>query len=420
MAATLLAVALILFTSSTLPLLGDYTEWTYHGVLLRDALQHHPDAAYTLKHYPVPNTLTIAGLGVLMLVFSVTTAAKLWILFIVLLGLYASYDLQRATGSPQLWKTLLISTAAALGGPFWFGFTNFILGTFFAMLFCARLLRGRSTFWPGTLLLLAAFLSHMIPWAFALLAIALWALQNKRPRALLAAVPSLLLCAWYFVARYSHNDADGKAGMVASVPYMTPLFAAFKLNTFLKSWGFVNPATTDTNSVLLQFTGAHAFLLLVLLDLVVAAAAAALLFLFARRSLRNASPTRFFWITVAIFVAAALLLPGAAAGISDPGGRMLQVAVWTAICIVSTHRRWLTTTLTASTAILLAANLWVMKSALMAAPQPGANTGLPQHIRTFGHVYYADRYRYAFAIESGQRNLPIYPTALFLRTAPKP
>ena len=93
------AAAIIILLSSRSPLaLGDYAEWTYHGVLLRNVLQGHPDAAYQLKHYPVPNSFTTAALGFLMLVFPWQIAAKLWLVMQSLLGLWSAYTLSRAAG----------------------------------------------------------------------------------------------------------------------------------------------------------------------------------------------------------------------------------------------------------------------------------------------------------------------------------
>ena len=79
--------------------LGDYAEWTYHGILFRNVLQGSPNAAYALKHYPVPNSLTTLGLGLLMLLLPWQLAAKIWLLIGLCLGLVAAYVLGNSTGS---------------------------------------------------------------------------------------------------------------------------------------------------------------------------------------------------------------------------------------------------------------------------------------------------------------------------------
>lgn len=419
-AGVLLCLAAILFLHSGAPAAGDFGEWTYHGVLFRDVLTRHPDAGYLLKPYPVPNSLTTWVLGALMLVFPWLIAAKVFLLLEVALGLFAAWELSNCSGTPRILQLLWFASAAALGINFWAGFTNFMLGTFLAMLICARLLRGKVSFWPDALLLTLLFFSHMIPWGFAVLALILWARQNKRWSAIPHAVPSALLCLWYFVGRFTHANADGHADMVASVRYMTPLFAAFKVNTFLKNWGFINPATTDTNSVLLALSGREIFFLLLAFDLLLATAAAWMLSATAWKSIRERSPARFLWMAAAAFVLISLLMPGAAAGISDPGGRMMQVAIWSGLCLLTVNRRWLSGLLTACVAVLLAANLWLMNVAMMNPSARAADAGLPVRVRTFAHVYFTDRVSYPPAILDGQRDLPIYPTALFLRTAPKP
>lgn len=143
----LATAAAILLGVRAAPALGDYAEWTYHGVLLRNVLQGLPDVGYTLKHYPVPNSLTTLGLGLLMLVLPWQLAAKVWLLVELCLGLGAAYALGSSTGNRQNWSLLVLLPAMLLGIPFWAGFSNFLLGTYLAMLICALLLRGFESRW---------------------------------------------------------------------------------------------------------------------------------------------------------------------------------------------------------------------------------------------------------------------------------
>ena len=83
----LLLFAMLLFGHQGMPVLGDYGEWTYHGVLLRDALRGAPEPHYFLKHYPVPNSLTTVGMGLLMLSLPWAPAAKVWLCVELVLGL---------------------------------------------------------------------------------------------------------------------------------------------------------------------------------------------------------------------------------------------------------------------------------------------------------------------------------------------
>ena len=418
----LLGFAFCLFRSSPGPALGDYVEWTYQGVLLRDVLQGHPDPAYWLKSYPVPNDLTTLGLGTLMLVLPWQMAAKLWLLAGTGLGLFAVHRLQTAASTPrQSWRLPVITAAALLGSTLWFGFFNFMLGTYFAMWVCALLLREAPSRWKYAVLLVLAFVSHMIPWFFALLAMALYAWQHRRFRLLLQAAPSGLLCVWYFAGRLLHGNPDAKADMVATARYMSPSFALFKMNSVLKSWGFINPAATDKDSLLLQIAGLKVFLLCFVCN---AAVALLVLWLLARAARAafvahtpvTRTPLFFLWTTMALFCGFGLIMPGALAGISDPGARMLQVALWCGACVVATSRRSVRGALSACAAVLLAVNIWLMHRVMAQPPQTGSvSEHLPARIREFAHVYYGYGWQFYRAIPGTSHDLRIFPTAMFVR-----
>jgi hypothetical protein len=415
--AALLGFAVILLRQPGGPRLGDYPEWTYHGVLLRDVLQGHADAGYALKTYPVPNSLTTVGLGLLMLVLPWALAAKVWLLLGAALGLYSGVQLQRAAGREQAWKTVLLPAAVVFGSAFWYGFMNFLLGTYLAMLFCALLFRRRESRWKYAALLTVLFFTHMIPFAFALLVFLLYVWERKQWSILRQALPALALCLWYFAGRFLHRNIDGSTPMRASVPWATPAFAAFKINTLLKSWGFINPSTNATDSILLRLAGEKGFLLLFVVNAALAVAVLSLICAMGWRSGRFRSPHRFFWMAVGLFSAVAMILPGAAAGISDPGGRMLQVSLWSAVCVISVQRKWLDAALTTCSALLLAVNCLLFAAVGMRQqPFAGAENGpLPARLREFAHVTYTNTWTCYENIESGRHDVDIYPTAMFVR-----
>ena len=419
--ASLLVAAAILLSSSAAPILGDYVEWVYHGVLLRDALQGHPNPAYLLKTYPVPNSLTTVGIGLIMLVMPWKLAAKLWLIAGMALGLAAACRLQAASGRRQAWPIIVIAASALLGITFWCGFTNFLLGTYLAMWFCASLLRGGESRRLYAALLVLLFFTHMIPFGFAILVLGLYAWQTGRWGMLFQTLPALVLCLWYFAGRSAHGNADGQAGMVASVPYMTPAFAAYRVNSYLKCWGFVNPASSFDDSILMRLVGAKMFIALFALNAIIATGALWLGARTAWESIRTRSSQRFFWLAIAIFFSAALVMPGAAAGISDPGGRMVQVAVWTAVCTVATRRRWSGPLLGGCALLLLAANCWLLAAVAMTPPLQGSLAGpLPGFLRKFGHVLYIDRWTDYGVIDSRKMDAAIYPTAMFLERPQQP
>ena len=415
--AALLAFAAVLFAHAGLPVLGDYGEWSYHGALLRDVLAGHADAAYQLKHYPVPNSLTTVALGLLMTVLPWVIAAKLWLLAEAGLGLVCAWMLNRASPGRDGWMLWVLPGGVLFGIDFWAGFSNFLFGVYFAMLFCALLLRGSRSRRVLSLLLVLVFFSHMIPFGFCCLALVFFAWQTRRPGLLWAMLPGLLLTFWYLAGRFlGQGDADAQAGMEDSTRYLSRTFLAFKANTYLKGWGLINPGLGALDSVGVRVLGEPVFAALVVLDI---GLGLLLLWLFwknLRRAFKERTPDRFLWGTVAVFCCIFPAMPGALAGISDPGGRMLQVAVWAALVASATTRRWQGPALAVAATGLLASNLWLFATVAFQPSALGVTTGrLPERVRLFGHVYFADRAGYPARIDRGPMDLPIYPTALFLK-----
>jgi hypothetical protein len=409
------AMAAILFANHRPPLFTDYAEWTYHGVLLRDWLQGHPDSAYLLKTYPVPNSLTTIGLGVLMLVMPWKIAAKLWLVIEVTVGLLCANRLQRASNSQQGWQLMIVTAGALVGVNLWYGFTNFQFSTYFAMLFCALLIEDIQSQWIYGALLVLLFFSHMIPFGLALCALCLYAWQHGRWQILWQSLPSLLLSVWYFVGRSIHGNVDGKAGMHSSVPYASSLFAAFRINTFLKCWGFVNAASTVHDSVLLKLTGTSLFLFFFALDAVIGISVLVLAGIAARRSISRHDSLRFFWLTIGLFFLVGLIMPEVAAGVSDPGGRMVQVSLWCAVCVLTTRSRWVRRMLSCCAVGLMALSLYEMAVVAERPPTKGIVSALPMRLREFGHVIYTVHSVDYDQLSDNKMDANIYPTAMFVK-----
>jgi hypothetical protein len=413
--AALAAMAVIMLAGHQAPLLSDYVDWVYQGLLLSHVFKGHPDSAYLLKNYAVPNSLTTFGLGVLMVLMPWKIAAKVWLILGMIGGLLCADRLQRAAGKRQGWRILVVTGTALIGITWWCGFTNFLLGTYLAMLLCALLLEGFESRWIYAVLLAVLFFAHMIPFGFGLLVLGLYAAQTGRWRLLWQALPSVGLCLWYFAGLLTHHNADAQTGMEASVPYMTPVYAAFRVNTYLKCWGFVNTTSTFQDSVLLKLVGTKVFVLLFLLNAVIAAAVLVLLWRTASEAIRGKTAARFFWLAVSIFFVVALLMPGAVAGISDPGGRMLQVAVWCGVCMVTTRKQWSGVALSACAMVLIAFSCYQMSAVAMQPGVVGTTGGpVPGWMRKFGHVVYIGRQGDYECIEKNDMRCVIYPTAMFL------
>jgi hypothetical protein len=108
-------------------------------------------------------------------------------------------------------------------------------------------------------------------------------------------------------------------------------------------------------------------------------------------------------------------MPSELAGLSDPGGRMMQLAVWTAMCVVVARRTWLRGALACCAGVLLGINLFLLGTVASDPTMTGAATGpLPASARGFAHVYYTRRWDYYDSIAEGKMDRKIYPTAMFL------
>jgi hypothetical protein len=397
----------------------DYSDWTYEGVMLRDTMTGHPPPNAILKHYPVPNSLETVGIALLCFVFPAELAAKVWILiylgltFLVSLYLYRSWE----CSSPLLW---LVAPGIFVGLDFWWGLVSFLLGVLWVMLLSGMLLRGTNSRWKYAAVLVLAFFTHMVPFSMAMLLLFCFSIERRRYSLLWQALPGVVLTIWYVFGRYFlGGNADGQAGMKSTVRYLSTPFWAFKVNTYLKSFDFVNPATSSKGLLAIR-VGDAAFLLLFLLNLVIASAFLYLIFTSIRRAIRSRSETRFFWIAFAMTLPLIVLLPGAALGISDPGARVLQSALWPALWLCAGNVRVLR--VAAVAAVLLSClNVWQWSTLVFAAPPPVLSSGrsrLPSVISKFGQAQYSDRYEYYEALRRGDMSLPVWPTGMFRPAVP--
>jgi len=418
--AALAAFAASLWLHPAPPALGDFGDWTYEAVLLRDLLLGHGHAGYWLKQYPVPNSFNTVVMALFGIVLPWKAAAKLYLCLQLAIGFVASLALFAAARSrrPGLRSTLwfVVPGAVFLGVNFWYGFMNFQVGVAWAMLVCALLLVGSEGIVLFSFLLTLTFFTHMIPCAFACLAVLLYARQYRRWRILWSLLPVVILSGAYVVGRfvYAHN-ADAQAAIDTKIRYLSGAFFAFKVNTFLKSFGFVNPSSNLDTSVALRLFGDKVFLVLFLLN---ALLAAIFLYLIVRRvteCFRTRCPQSFLWWTFLIFVMSYAVAPGKGLGVSDPGARLLQTALWIALFLVA-DSEWLMRIAAVCGLCLLAANFVLFNTLATAPPQAGAEqTKLPPFIAHFGHMPYQDKTQYYDDLARGRFNEDIFPTGLFLK-----
>ncbi len=386
------------------PSLTDYANWTYQGWLLREHLLRHADVAHTLKSYPVPNSLTTMGIGVLGLVLPWLWAAKVWL--VVQLGICygAMRYLLRTVGAPAV-AWVVVPQAVFLNVNFWYGFMNFELGLAWVMVFAALLLKGARTCLLGGVLVLA-FFTHMIPFCFCVLLLFLKVWESKRWLEVLAAAPAVALTVWYVLGRFLvAGNADGQAGMQASVRNYSAAFWVFKANSYAKSFGFANPLGYDQ-----AVFGRAGFYALLAAEVLLAGVVAWGLL----RSARGGR--RFLWLGLGFFVPIYLLAPGTALGISDPGARVLQtgLALGVVLCWVR-MRRELRIVAGACGGVLAAGGLFMflsyggaLGSVLHEAPGDRAK------VAQFARVPNVDQDYFYDALDRGDLMLTVFPTGMLL------
>lgn len=409
--------AAILWTHAGMASLTDYSNWTYQGVLLRDHLLRVPDAAHWFKPYPVPNSAGTLGIGLLALVLPWMAATKVWICLQMAAEFVTLRHLLRTVGATA-WAWAVLPVALFLNVNFWYGFANFELGLCWVLLMASVLLRaargGMLRGWQVGGLLVLAFLTHMIPFAFCGLLLLLYARQTGKWKIVRQLVPAALLCVWYVAGRFvvAHN-ADGQAGMAASVKNYSAAFWVFKVNSYLKSFGFAHPSGMDA-----VLHGRTILLVLFAANLVLAALLGWRMVAEARRALAERTAERFLWFAALVVIPVCILAPGAMLGISDPGARLLQVVL--ALTLPLALRRPGPSVYVCALCALL---LYAAGARLFAGAgfrtytESAAASGLPAAVEQFARVPNHDQDMYFEALRSGDKTLPVFPTAMMLNGA---
>jgi hypothetical protein len=407
-----LAYIIVLFSHSRAPQLGDYADWSYEGVLLHHTILGDPNLGSSLKHYPVPNSLVAVGIGALCFLFPWKIAAKVWLVLYLALSFAVIYRVLR--GRKEIsFVVWLIVPAIFTGLDFWYGFINFLMALLLTIWFSCLLLEDEKSRWKYACLLVLIFFAHFIPFAFAILLFFLYVLQTKRFRLLWQALPAVLLTFWYVIGRFTiGRNVDDQLHKV-TVGYFTPAFGAFKINTYLKSFAFINPEWNGI-SLLRSALGDVGFVVLFLLNGMIAVAVFVMVFQALQSSFRERRNDRFFWIAFLVALPVYLLAPVQALGVSDPGARILQTVLWAALPFVVFPRR-IERFLGAALVIFSLTNLVFFACLTMSLPPIVQNdaTKLPHAIVGFASVRYTERRSYYYALDAGYLLIPVFRTGIF-------
>jgi hypothetical protein len=211
------------------------------------------------------------------------------------------------------------------------------------------------------------------------------------------------------------DNVDGSIILKESVGYLTPGFWAFKVNSYFKSFAFINPETKTTLvSILRAMVGNAGYVVLFLLNALLAIIVFWLIVRAILASFSEGKNDRFFWTAFVLAVPLYCLAPVKALGVSDPGARILQTALWVALLFVARPRRagWAV----ATAAITLSVTNLSLFSLLVVRPQPqsvSVQTRLPKPLIRFAGVQYDGRDCYYKALDEGDMSKPVFPTGVF-------
>jgi hypothetical protein len=397
--------AAILLAKSPPPLV-DYPDWVYQGVLLRNAVLGHA-TGYGLHAWPVPNTTTTIGIGLLNLAVSWVWAGKLWVLVYLALAFVASWSLARAAGGSD-WRAIVAAPCILfLNLDFWYGHIGFEVGLCLVLLLLALLLRNTSTIWVGALLI-ATFFTHMESCAGAMLLVGLWYGSRREWRRLACLILPVALTLWYALAR-----GDTVQGIIPDYAYGSRAFLVYKANTFVKEFGYVNARTLNGPSISEAVFGRSLFLVVLLVGLCLAGLVLWTVLWGVLR--RGEGDRRQGWAiggTVLTLIALSVVLPQACLGVSDPGSRLLLMA--TAMSLFGVRWQGRTATAVAVLSVLMAlANLYQFERVERAPLMAGHAMDLPSVELVFGHVEPGTRLGYYDDLERGAMNRYIFSTGIF-------
>jgi hypothetical protein len=322
-------------------ILPDYIWWMAEAMRIDDILLRHGCATtFAIKHYPVPNSFIQVLLALLNLAagwrFATTAVLALYMLVFVAATRY----LARASEAARAPMVLVVFAALGTGAVFWGGDLNFLFALAVAMIAVGDLLRDRVAPARVAAVTVIAFFVHAIGFFFVAGLYGAWALYRRAYRELIAFVPGALLSVWYLWGRFvEYADREAFYEGSHNPHWLSPNFFLFKINTIMKTSGFVNfYIDTDPDQIYVmarEFGYAVVALglaLSALWALVVVTGWApqgwrALRAVAARR----AGPAQFALAYASLWSLVALLLPPHLAGVVEFAFRMLTIGMGIAL-----------------------------------------------------------------------------------------
>ena len=410
--------AIILITPRA-PLLQDYPTWVYEGVAVAHSLQGHPNPNFEWKHFPVPNALSDVGLGVLCALMPWMWAAKLWLCFYLALSFFVFYRFTAWLPGRSFQVYWIATTIVVLNLCFWWGFLNFQFSVVLMLLFCYYLFKEMANPLAIAALLILVFLSHAICFAVCGIALLVHSFAHKTYRFVPAVLPGGFLVAWYFYGRFlSIGNPESLILSDVPIPYLSKAFAIYKVNTFFKSLGYVNPRV-GTTPVASSLFGPGVMYVLIMAVGVLGLALIYLMFKSSRASFKEHAPERLLWITAGLVFIAALCCPSRALGISDPGSRFMVCGLALGVMLIRPGGGLFKITCFLSAALGVAGLAMFGAISFQRVPRNPGHSVSP--ISSFAHVEPGLRAYYYNVLQTGDMDKPVFGTSfLYNRRAVPP
>jgi hypothetical protein len=406
----MLAYACVILIAKAPPAFVDYPDWVYQGFLFHGVLTGHPFAGYVLKHYPVPNSTTTIGLGLMDTVLPWQWAAKLWICLYLALAIFATWFVLHVFNLHGWHLVVALPAIAFLNLDFWYGHISFEIGICLVLLLLGMLKRNASS-WAIGLMFLLLFFTHMEACAGALLLLVLWCAVTRQWRKMWTAIPMVAFTAWYVIARFSGGNRDVQGLPKADYAYGSPGFLIYKANTFFKVFGYVNACTGSGLSESEKIFGKSLFLFLIAASLTISTLCLWHMLRLSTKT-RPDSFHRIIGVFVIILLAISALLPQIWLGVADPGSRLLLLASAVGLLFIK-WRNSAGLAIAGLSALLCLANLWQFARIDNNPDAKGQSRDLPSALIRYGHVEPSTRVFYYEKLERGEVKEYVFPTGIF-------
>jgi hypothetical protein len=314
-AVVLALIAIPLITVADYAPLQDYSEWVFQSHVFNRLVAGEPSDIFSIRSYPVPYALTQLALSGLLTSFSPFIASKIFIGIYLTFAGFAIWHFVRRRALAS-YAFVFLAVATTIGSCFWSGYIGFQMGLVIFALYVALPDPTKTKLGVIATFSVLLFFCHGLTFlAFCVAAGAYCLYRRKLATLVMGMVPAGLLTLSYVLNNTS--------------PYGTPLnlptidgpaaFVKYKIYTLAKLGGYQNLVYDQIDDAkinsLIPTIGLGVNLLFCLL---VITGVVMLAFRAVRKSVHDPE-----LLAGAVLFLGFLVLPPAAAGIVNPGERLL-------------------------------------------------------------------------------------------------